>query len=346
MEHQILHVFDLPQIYSKPSAVALLDALALLVSQPPSWDASDSEDSPIVIRRSKGNRVNGSTNRRTVDPAGVTRYLTSIVGNELGWIEDDSLKETIWEQASLRLAERSGRTAMPAIERTFRIPTGTGYISISIHEPALTADNLGLKTWASSYLLAKRLRHFPFPQKEDVAILELGSGTGLVGMAAAALLGASVLLTDLPEIVPNLKRNADANWEVIEADGGCTEVAVLDWTQPDILTPVSATMSSHPSDFPIILAADPLYSPEHPRLLVTTISKWLSADPDARVVVELPLREAYSPEIKDFRQRMRDAGLKVLDEGEETGYDDWGWDPSGSERQDEVTCWWSVFGWA
>jgi D-xylulose reductase len=87
-----------------------------------------------------------------VNPEGVTRYLTSIVSNPLKWIHDDEVKEEIWNQASFRLSERSGRTAMGALSRDFRIPTATSSFNLSIHEPALTGDDLGLKTWAASYI--------------------------------------------------------------------------------------------------------------------------------------------------------------------------------------------------
>lgn len=40
---------------------------------------------------------------------------------------------------------------------------------------------------------------------------ELGAGPGLGGMAFA-LLGAEVLLTDLPDIVPLIRKNVDANF--------------------------------------------------------------------------------------------------------------------------------------
>ena len=86
-------------------------------------------------------------------------------------------------------------------------------------------------------------------------------------------------------------------------------------------------------------------------MLVDAISVWLSADANARVVVEFPFRNAYLPEIKDFRQRMTDIGLRILDEGDETGYDDWG--PSGAQEDEDededqsalVTCWWSCWAW-
>ncbi|KAF2100302.1 hypothetical protein NA57DRAFT_54393 [Rhizodiscina lignyota] len=381
-QHQIsdpLHVFDLPQLYTKPSATELLSALSLLTIEPRSW-------SPTSRHRNEAPAVN---------PEGITSYLTRIISSPLAWLSDDAEKETIWETASVRLAERSGRSAMPAMERTFRIAkreedfelSGDGDIEILLHEPSLTADNLGLKTWCASYLLSKRLHELELPslQKELsktsqglYQVLELGSGTGLVGMAAAAVLGAGVVLTDLPEIESNLARNVETNRTVIQRNGGLARTAVLDWLNPAVLLPSSplrsltasapnilnhlpinpinptnalptppdsspATPSTPPPSFPVILAADCIYSPTHPALLVSTIETWLSKSADSRVVIELPLRSAYSGDVDELRRRMRQIGLALLEEGEETGLDDWGGE--GDDEGREVRCWWGVWGW-
>lgn len=310
-------------------------------------------------------------------------------------------------------------------------------LSIHLHEPALTADNLGLKTWASSYLLAKRLvllhsdndesdsstTNPPAPAllpilPPDAEILELGSGTGLVGMAAARVLQRKVWLTDLEGIIGNLERNVRGNWKVVaglsrevgsdgkeveEGDEGEVEqmmrrermeTAVLDWADPlNVVVPgrnkqlaqrdgeVSRTFSSPtadstgptpngsdehperatqaedpvtqpptiswaPNSFPLILAADPIYSADHPTLLCTAIAAHLTTNsPFSRVLVEMPIREGFGSEREDFRTRMQGLGLRVLGQGEEIGYDDWGSGGEDGRSFTEVRCWWSVWGW-
>lgn len=357
---EVLHVFDFPQIHSKPSAQALLNTLTLLTSAPPSWECSDSEDiheNHVALRRRRASR-SVTPAMAQVNPEGLTRYLTTIVSSDLRWIQDDAVREEIWEQASLRISERSGRSAMPAISRSFHIPTRSAPIDITIHEPALTADNLGLKTWAASYLLAKRLHIIQLPQPSTslaVEMLELGAGTGLVGIAAAAIFHATVILTDLAEIAPNLWRNIEANRKIVKQNNGTTSCAILDWSDPlscrmhregtePSTESLSVQQSSRPHQVPVILAADSLYSAEHPRLLVQTIEAWLAPQHTARVIVEFPLREAYMPELADFRERMIGIGLHILSEGEETGYDDWGWGAGDIRQHGEVRCWWSVWG--
>jgi predicted nicotinamide N-methyase len=218
-------------------------------------------------------------------------------------------------------------------------------VEIVLHEPSITEDNLGLKTWASSYLLAKRmvlLRHSLPYIPETSAILELGAGTGLVGMATAAALGRRVVLTDLPEIVPNLQRNSNTNAARLDHYGASTKTAVLDWTSPNELR-LNDQSEQVPHHFPLIVVADPIYSSDHPRWLVQAIDYHLSRGVNARVVAEMPLRECYVRERQDFRDLMQDIGLITAEEGEEVGFDDWS--SGNGEELSEVRCWWSVWRW-
>lgn len=265
-----------------------------------------------------------------IDPRGVPRYLTSIVSSSLPWLSEHE-REAIWDQASLRLSERSGRSAAPAMNRTFKI---TDNLSIDLHEPSLTEDNLGLKTWTSSLLLARRLPSLQHYVPTDSRMLELGSGTGLVGLAAASLWQdhlSELFLTDLPEIVPNLQRNISQT--IHQEFCGETHCRALDWTD-ELDCPRSQT-----ERFNVIIAADPIYSPDHSRMLATTIDRWLAQDASATFILELPLRDAYVKERDDLRLRLS-SFLHLREEGQETGYDDW-IDSQGQPA--EVKCSWSVW---
>ena len=91
-------VLDLPQLYTRPSAPVLFATLSKLAIKPTSWSSeteksSKGPDSPVAI-----------------DEDGIPQYLTSIIASQLRWIEDEHVREQVWEMASARLSERSGRT--------------------------------------------------------------------------------------------------------------------------------------------------------------------------------------------------------------------------------------------
>ncbi|WPH04813.1 VPS28-domain-containing protein [Acrodontium crateriforme] len=370
-EDEPLDVLDLPQLYTQPTAATLLSTLTDLSFEPPSWDRTPRSGTPRSGTPGAGTPTTASRKKPKVRGEGVPGYLTNIIRSRLDWIEHDQEKELIWESASQRLSERSGRTAMGAIQRTFTIPLNptlaheqnstTGevpkesdqcsedVIDITLHEPALTADNLGLKTWASSFLLASRLcvlrSSLPKFDNENDNVLELGAGTGLVGLAAAAVLQKTVILTDLPEIVPNIKRNAEANLRALSERNGKVETAILDWSEPDQFR-LEPTEEPYPAQsFRLILAADTVYSAAHPALFVQAVQAHLSKDRTARVVVEIPIRESFAAERQEFTDRMHGIGLQILDEGKEVGLDDWT-SVHDQEQLAEVTCHWMVWGWA
>lgn len=86
-------MLDLPQVYTKPSGTDLIKALNLLTLQPRTFGTSaDAVKGPAV------------------QPAGVTRYLTSIISSSLSWLDTEELREAVWDAAAARLSERSGRT--------------------------------------------------------------------------------------------------------------------------------------------------------------------------------------------------------------------------------------------
>ncbi|KAL7407440.1 hypothetical protein ABVT39_008405 [Epinephelus coioides] len=93
-------------------------------------------------------------------------------------------------------------------------------------------------------------------------IIELGAGTGVVGILAARL-GADVTLTDLPLALPQLQANVSAN---MPSDG---------WpSTPPAVLPLSwgEDHMNFPSDWDLVLCADIIYLPETYPLLVDTLA--------------------------------------------------------------------------
>ncbi|KAG8625272.1 hypothetical protein KVT40_007023 [Elsinoe batatas] len=227
--------------------------------------------------------------------------------------------------------------------------------SILISEPDLRADNLPLETWASSTILASQLHllpvSFPDPSPAIIPILELGAGTGLVGIAAAGVYGQDVVLTDLEPIVPGLEGNVGLNLGWLEGvnreetgkeegkgvEGVEVSAGVLDWTAPETCTVGDRAYRASETKAHVILAADTLYSEEHPVLLSRTVGMWLARDARARFIMGTALRVAYLEELRELWERLEGLGLICVKEGkgmaEEKDFDD--------ERLVE----WSVWRW-
>ena len=212
----------------------------------------------------------------TADGKELLAYYTTILSKYNKLQDNDDVVDWLLKEVSLRISEKCGRTAQPAMNRTFEV-SGLA-TSIELHEPALTSDNLGLKTWGASLVLARKIcqKLSTFEPSENLRILELGAGTGLVGIAFIQKIlevGSTqkfrVHLTDLPDIVPNLQKNVDLNKCNREPN---VEVAVdvLDWTDPS-----SFQEKYGYKKFDVLLIADPIYSPQHPRWVVNMIKEFL-----------------------------------------------------------------------
>ena len=249
---------------------------------------------------------------------------------------------------------------------TFQIPTGTKddtTIPIHIAAPDIKAENLPLSTWTASVVLAAQLHKFNFSLSQPsslldhgsrlpIPVLELGAGTGLVGLSAACLWKTRVVLTDLPPIVEGLVGNVKLNMEVIGGSGGAVECGTLDWSRPgEMVLAADAAVGnfgegngknavvSSSRKARIILAADTIYDAEHPALLTGAIFVWLESSKEARVCICYPLRVAYLDEIRELWGRLEEGGLECVGEGKETFE---GESPNGD---DEMLCEWCVWRW-
>ncbi|KAK6517599.1 hypothetical protein TWF281_004249 [Arthrobotrys megalospora] len=239
--------------------------------------------------------------------------------------------------------------------KSFTVPTDNygNTIEVKITEPNLSAQNLPLETWASSHILASLLRNIKisFPASlndrdiDVLPILELGAGTGLVGISAEAIWRQPVILTDLEPIIPGIQLNVDLNTAPGALDGitrtktESVRCGTLDWKSPSILsmnTDKRMYFSSN-SKAHVILAADTVYSDEHPGLLTDVIKNWLYKDAESRVLIAYPMRVAYLDEIRDLWNRFDEAGLEAVQEGKETA--------NGALFDDELLIEWSIWKW-
>jgi hypothetical protein len=136
---------------------------------------------------------------------------------------------------------------------------GSNEVCMRISERGGANLGTGLVSWDGAVALAKYFEKFP-ELLSSKRVLELGSGTGIVGIAAHFLGAGSVRLTDLPYAMENLNTNLGLN-----RLGSETRVSaqILDWKDP----------RSFPSaeDVDIIVGADIVWLEELVPPLVQTL---------------------------------------------------------------------------
>ncbi|KAJ3674451.1 hypothetical protein LUZ60_005067 [Juncus effusus] len=143
--------------------------------------------------------------------------------------------------------------------------------TISIRQ--LKSQGLSFQLWPAASSLVSLLNLNPSvlltkPETTSpLRILEVGSGTGLVGIAAASLLGANVTITDLPHVVENLGFNAELNDEVVRSNGGSVCVKQLRWGDEGDAKDVLKDEES----FDLVLGTDVVYYEELIEPLIKTL---------------------------------------------------------------------------
>ncbi|KAI7923857.1 Protein-lysine N-methyltransferase rrg1 [Pyricularia oryzae] len=350
---------DFPQMWQKPAFEDILECLLSLRVEPPIWKWN-SKPTPARLEDSQKQTQDLSESTRQA----IARYLSSVISSPLSWLEDDEQRDALWTEAGRRLSERCGRAAMGEIVRSWPFESENGYapFELVIREPPLTGDSLGLKTWGSSYALARMLGEFAagplqhliqspalpsssLQQSPQTRVLELGSGTGLLGLAAAAIWACQVTLSDLPDIMPNLRHNVERNQPIVKAMGGDLAAGALTWggNGDDEIDP---DLFGDKNQFEMVIVADPMYDDDHPGLLASAIDDQLAISADARALVMVPRRDTTTIGLlASFRQLMEgssDAPFFCKDEGIVASQDDWGGDEE-DEAQRNVECWWGIF---
>ncbi|KAL5557286.1 hypothetical protein UlMin_039522 [Ulmus minor] len=143
----------------------------------------------------------------------------------------------------------------------------------------------------------------PFlPSRRPLKILELGSGTGLVGIAAAATLGASVTATDLPHVIPNLQFNVDENAAVLKSNGGEVIAAPLRWGEAEDVEVIGR-------EFDLILASDVVYHDHLYEPLYKTLCLLLKGKTTSFVMAHL---KRWKKESGFFKKVKSTFGVEIL----------------------------------
>jgi len=211
------------------------------------------------------------------------RWLTSLIGraNELPFECEDTRDRVIDDAAFIlsSFSEVASGGVEEALTRDFSFSTASSEtINIRLNDAPLSGTDhtdVGLQSWGASIVFSGLMCASPerFGLERlpaNASIIELGAGTGLIGLTAAKMLphlsatNASILATDYhPLVLENLRANIATNFPSTSAH---IDTMLLDWSSPPTSLESSADM---------IFAADVVYAPEHAAWLRDCVAQLL-----------------------------------------------------------------------
>ncbi|XRB17512.1 protein N-lysine methyltransferase [Pseudoscourfieldia marina] len=161
--------------------------------------------------------------------------------------------------------------------------------------------------WDGAYILADHL----ITQKcttPGTKVLELGAGTGLAGIALAAVGGCSITLTDRAEFVPLMIDNLERNQDAVKHAGGKVETPrTLEWsTDENVITP------NMRGAFDVVLAADCVADIYDSSALLHTIHATLKPGGRAYILMRVRIPEHIEGVMEEASALFADAVVEDI----------------------------------
>ncbi|KII86226.1 hypothetical protein PLICRDRAFT_43797 [Plicaturopsis crispa FD-325 SS-3] len=216
------------------------------------------------------------------------RWLTALVSHLSAISDGTPASELILADAASLLAICAGTAAAGMLARVFAFGSD---VQVQLTDaPLENADfaSVGAQTWGAACILSERIVESPqdffASDVDNVRVLELGAGTGLVSLTVAKLLAAdsakaTVVASDFhPSVLANLKRNITANFpdsdlhplasSTLNPLADITAV-FLDWSD------LNSSSLSTSELFDVILGADIVYESTHAEWIKACLERLL-----------------------------------------------------------------------
>lgn len=183
----------------------------------------------------------------------------------------------------------------PRILQRFTLPPGS----------SSRADATGLSVWGTAKPLLKHLKEHVLPSFQEkklaLRVLELGAGTGVVGMGLASSEKLKVVLTDHSDAIDWLSQNVEMNRKLL---GDRAMVVPLTWGDE---RHISNILSMPEPNFDFIVGSDLTYNPNSHEALLMTLKR-LSIDESLPAFLGFPPRSLSE---ERFLELLRDEGFDV-----------------------------------
>ncbi|KAJ7488434.1 putative methyltransferase-domain-containing protein [Mycena latifolia] len=257
------------------------------------------------------------------------RWLTYLLNNAerlQGAAQD---VENVLARASALLANCGGTAGAGVIDRAFAFPSVHGDISITLRDiPLDNGDfaSVGAQTWGGACVLAEIISSEPaefglLHGAPPVRALELGAGTGLVGLALAKIaehmgFDSRVFCSDFyPDVLQNLAANIAANFAAHSTPSPRISAHFLDWSSFAHENP-PALLPPFDEPFDLIVGADIVYEPEHAVWIHSCVAQLLIQKRESQFHLVIPLRPTHALESSSveaiFRGRLPDSPTPAL----------------------------------
>jgi len=164
----------------------------------------------------------------------------------------------------------------------------------------LTEGEEGCVVWDAALVLISYL----IKKKEEMgakatihdSVLDLGSGTGVVGLALLKMgMAQRVTLSDRESQIPLLRRNAELNCSKVELER--TSIEALTWDCEEEVARITSASNS----YSFITASDCVYGDKSSACLAQLLSRLLKASPGVFILMSFEARDRHGVEVASGR---------------------------------------------